>query len=68
MPLFLVEHTHPPESCPTKNLEMVRQLASHVTQATAERPDLILMNMSLPGLDGYEATRRISTPLVRACQ
>ena len=37
MPLYLVQHTHTAESCPTKNPETVRQLSSHVTQSNASK-------------------------------
>jgi CheY-like chemotaxis protein len=32
-----------------------------VAMAAAERPDLILMDLGLPGLDGWEATKRIKS-------
>ena len=30
-----------------------------LAMATADRPDLILMDLSLPGIDGWEVTRRL---------
>jgi two-component system cell cycle response regulator DivK len=33
--------------------------AQGIAMAQSEKPDLVLMDLSLPGIDGWEATRRI---------
>ena len=40
--------------------------AEAVTRAVADRPDLILMDLSLPVIDGWEATRRIKADAATA--
>ena len=40
--------------------------AAGVEKATSEQPDLILMDLSLPVIDGWEATRRIKAAAATA--
>jgi hypothetical protein len=37
MALFLIEHSHTSETCPTRNPEMVRQLRAHVSDENAAK-------------------------------
>ena len=41
--LFLIEHNHSPETCPTRNPDMVRALRAHVRPENAERMGLKLL-------------------------
>ena len=46
---------------------VARDGAEALALAQAERPDLIIMDLSLPGIDGWEATRRLKAdPATRA--
>lgn len=43
MSLFLIQHSHTPETCPTRNPDMVRALRAHVTPEHAEQMGLKLL-------------------------
>ena len=43
MALFLIQHSHTAETCPTKSPEMVRALRDHVTDENAERLGVTLL-------------------------
>src|SRR5262245_10094134 len=47
-------------------LEFATDGVAGVETAARERPDLILMDLSLPGIDGWEATRRIKADAATA--
>lgn len=43
MPLFLVEHRHTAETCPTQDPNMVRQLRDHVSDENAAKMGLKIL-------------------------
>jgi hypothetical protein len=43
MALFLIEHHHTAETCPTRNPDMVRALRAHVTAENAQKMGLTLL-------------------------
>jgi CheY-like chemotaxis protein len=44
-----------------------RDGAAAIAMAASERPDLILMDLNLPEIDGWEATRRLKAAPATYC-
>jgi hypothetical protein len=50
MPLYLAEHQHSAETCPTKNRDMMLMLGQHVSQENADKFGIkIHSDVVLPG-------------------
>ncbi len=43
MPVYLIQHSHTADTCPTRNPDMVRALRSHVTAENAARMGVTLL-------------------------
>jgi len=43
MAIFLIEHTHTPQSCPTQDPNMVRMLRAHVSDENAAKMGLKIL-------------------------
>jgi two-component system cell cycle response regulator DivK len=55
-----------PHVAPDLRIATVRDGAEAISTARQSRPDVILMDLEMPGLDGFEATRRLKADPVTA--